>query len=91
MARDRKDLGSRKFVRVDLRKRGFLIPAAAMLVDLAQGRTGRRPIHLRPGAAQGCRAGRRAGGRCQEGARLESFSVLMNQNRALDSCFDAFS
>jgi len=27
MARDRKDLGSRKFVRVDLRKNGFLIPA----------------------------------------------------------------
>ena len=27
MARDRKDLGARKFVRVDLRKRGFLIPA----------------------------------------------------------------
>lgn len=27
MARDRKDLGSRKFVRVDLHKRGFLIPA----------------------------------------------------------------
>ena len=27
MARDRKDLGSRKFVRVDLRKPGFLIPA----------------------------------------------------------------
>ena len=27
MARDRKDLGARKFVRVDLRKKGFLIPA----------------------------------------------------------------
>src|SRR2546425_4076921 len=27
MARDRKDLGARKFVRIDLRKRGFLIPA----------------------------------------------------------------
>jgi PilZ domain len=27
MARDRKDLGARKFVRVDLRKPGFLIPA----------------------------------------------------------------
>ena len=27
MARDRKDLGARKFVRVDLHKRGFLIPA----------------------------------------------------------------
>ena len=27
MARDRKDLGARKFVRVELRKRGFLIPA----------------------------------------------------------------
>jgi hypothetical protein len=27
MARDRKDLGARKFVRVDWRKRGFLIPA----------------------------------------------------------------
>lgn len=27
MARDRKDLGSRKFVRVHLRKPGFLIPA----------------------------------------------------------------
>jgi hypothetical protein len=27
MARDRKDLGNRKFVRVDLRKKGFLIPA----------------------------------------------------------------
>ena len=26
MARDRKDLGARKFVRVDLRKKGFLIP-----------------------------------------------------------------
>ena len=27
MTRDRKDLGARKFVRVELRKRGFLIPA----------------------------------------------------------------
>ena len=27
MARDRKDLGARKFVRVGLHKRGFLIPA----------------------------------------------------------------
>ena len=27
MARNRKDLGARKFVRVDLRKPGFLIPA----------------------------------------------------------------
>jgi hypothetical protein len=27
MARDRKDLGARKFVRVDLQKPGFLIPA----------------------------------------------------------------
>ncbi|MEH2526585.1 MULTISPECIES: PilZ domain-containing protein [unclassified Bradyrhizobium] len=27
MARDRRDLGARKFVRVDLRKPGFLIPA----------------------------------------------------------------
>src|SRR5207247_10749251 len=27
MARNRKDLGARKFVRVDLRKRGFLMPA----------------------------------------------------------------
>jgi hypothetical protein len=27
MTRDRKDLGARKFVRVDLRKRAFLIPA----------------------------------------------------------------
>ena len=27
MARDRKDLGNRKFVRVDLHKPGFLIPA----------------------------------------------------------------
>jgi PilZ domain len=27
MTRNRKDLGARKFVRVDLRKRGFLIPA----------------------------------------------------------------
>jgi hypothetical protein len=27
MARDRKDLGARKFVRIDLRKKGFLIPA----------------------------------------------------------------
>src|SRR4030095_14436717 len=27
MARDRKDLGARKFVRVDLRQKGFLIPA----------------------------------------------------------------
>ena len=27
MARDRKDLGARKFVRVDLHKQGFLIPA----------------------------------------------------------------
>src|SRR3954463_11630876 len=27
MARARKDLGARKFVRIDLRKRGFLIPA----------------------------------------------------------------
>lgn len=27
MARDRRDLGARKFVRVDLQKKGFLIPA----------------------------------------------------------------
>ena len=100
MARDRKDLGARKFVRVDLRKRGFLIPApdAAWIEcyildisdngacldvgDLAvpkvfglsltaggevrrlctliwrKGEIGRRPIRLRPGAAEGRCAGR---------------------------------
>ncbi len=94
MARDRKDLGARKFVRVDLRKPGFLIPApdapwiqcyvldisdngacldvgdlavpkmfglsltagrrgaAGLRADLAQGRSGRRPVYLRPGAAE---------------------------------------
>ena len=127
MARDRKDLGARKFVRVDLRKRGFLnsragcaldrvlhprhfrqrrLPrcrrprgaedvrpfadrgrrgAAGMHADLAQGRVGRRPVHLRPGTAEGRRAGRRPGG-FQKGARLTSARFNRYPRRLCSLC-----
>ena len=49
MTRDRKDLGARKFVRVDLRKQGFLDSSAGCSMDRVL-----HPRHFRERRLPGC-------------------------------------